>query len=358
MADNPASPVRLPRGLMILLGLAAATVVVFGMQRVGSLLGPIFLALVLVITADPLRTWLQRRGLPRWVAAVIVILAVYLVLVALVLALALSVGRLATLLPDYTSQMNELVRQASGWLAANGVGQEQIQSVVNALDVGRLVSVASGILSGAFNALSNFLLIAVLVLFMAVDASGFRDHLRAAGPQRPRIVIALQSFAAGTRRYLGVSALFGFIVALLDGVALWIMSVPGALVWAVLAFVTNFIPNVGFVLGVVPPAVIALLEGGPGLALAVIIVYSVINFVVQTVIQPRFVGDAVGLSATLTFLSLIFWAWLIGALGALLAVPLTLLVKAVLVDVDRRARWMEPLLSGRPPRNAKAEAAA
>ncbi|RZI84956.1 MAG: AI-2E family transporter, partial [Microbacterium sp.] len=150
------------------------------------------------------------------------------------------------------------------------------------------------------------------------------------------------------RQYMAVSAGFGFVVAVLDAGALMIMGVPGAFVWGVLSFVTNFIPNIGFVIGVVPPAVIALLEGGPGTMLAVIIVYTVINFVVQSVIQPRIIGDQVGLSATLTFLSLVFWAALIGPLGALLAVPLSLLLKALLVDSDPEARWVIPLISGKP----------
>ena len=126
---------------------------------------------------------------------------------------------------------------------------------------------------------------------------------------------------------MGVSACFGLIVAVIDGVVLYLMDVPGAFVWAVLAFVTNFIPNIGFVIGVIPPALIALLEDGPGLMLAVIVVYSVVNFVIQSIIQPRVVGDTVGLSPTLTFLSLVFWTWLIGPLGALLAVPLSLLTQ-------------------------------
>ena len=146
---------------------------------------------------------------------------------------------------------------------------------------------------------------------------------------------------------MGVSAIFGLIVAVIDGVALWVMGIPGAFVWAVLAFVTNFIPNIGFVIGVIPPAVIALLDGGVGEMVAVIVLYSVINFVIQSVIQPRVVGDAVGLSASLTFLSVVFWTWLVGPLGALLAVPLTLLLRALLLDADPRTRWALPLLSGK-----------
>jgi AI-2 transport protein TqsA len=98
----------------------------------------------------------------------------------------------------------------------------------------------------------------------------------------------------------------------------------------------------------VPPALLALLSGGPDLMVAVIVVYCLLNFVLQSLVQPRFIGDAVGLSVTVTFVSLAFWAWLLGPLGAILAIPLTLLVKALLVDIDPRARWADALLRSSP----------
>jgi predicted PurR-regulated permease PerM len=115
-----------------------------------------------------------------------------------------------------------------------------------------------------------------------------------------------------------------------------------------LAFVTNYIPNVGFIVGLVPPALLALLEGGPQLMIGVIAAYSVINFVIQSIIQPKFVADAVNLSLTLTFLSLVFWSFVVGPLGAVLAIPLTLLAKALLLDVDPSTRWISGLLVGGP----------
>ena len=121
----------------------------------------------------------------------------------------------------------------------------------------------------------------------------------------------------------------GLIVAVLDAALLWAMGVPGAFVWGVLAFVTNFIPNIGFVIGVIPPALLALLEGGWDQALLVVVVYSGINVVIQTFIQPHYVGATVGLSTEMTFLSLVVWTFLLGPLGALLAVPMTLLVRAL-----------------------------
>jgi AI-2 transport protein TqsA len=113
-----------------------------------------------------------------------------------------------------------------------------------------------------------------------------------------------------------------------------------------LAFITNYIPNVGFIIGVIPPALLALLEGGPKLMVTVIVAYSVINLIIQSVIQPKVMADAVSLSLTLTFLSLVFWSFVIGPIGAILAIPMTLLTKALLLDVDPNTRWMSSLLEG------------
>ena len=110
-------------------------------------------------------------------------------------------------------------------------------------------------------------------------------------------------------------------------------------------FITNYIPNIGFVLGLIPPALLALLQGGVRQAVLVIVAYSVINVMIQSLLQPKFVGDAVGLSVTLTFLSLVFWTFVIGPLGALLAVPLSLFAKALLVDADPDSRWLDQLIA-------------
>ena len=183
---------------------------------------------------------------------------------------------------------------------------------------------------------------------MAIDAAGFASRLSRVRRQRPEIIGALDTFVNGSRRYLAVATVFGLIVAAVDVAFLWLVGVPLAVLWGLLAFITNYIPNVGFVIGLIPPALLALLEGGPQLMIIVIVVYSVINFVIQSIIQPKFVSDAVNISLTVTFLSLVFWTFVIGPIGAILAVPLTLLVKSLLFDVDPSTRWMSSLLEGGP----------
>ena len=132
---------------------------------------------------------------------------------------------------------------------------------------------------------------------------------------------------------------------MLDVVALGILGVPLAITWGVLSFITNYIPNIGFFIGVIPPALLALVDSGPWTALWVVVAYTALNFVIQSLIQPKFTGDAVGLNTTTTFLSLLFWSTVVGGLGTILAVPLTLFVKALLIDSDPRSRWVGIFLS-------------
>ncbi len=340
-----------PRALAVLVGLASLTIALAGIRSAGGIIGPAFLALVLVITVYPLRVWLVKHKMPSWAASLVLLLSIYLILVLVTLALVISVGRLAVLVPEYNPQINGYVDDVTGWLQNRGVGADQVKAIRDAIDVGSLVGIATSLLSGILGVLSDLFFIATLLLFLAFDAGPTMKTIGALGDRKSDLVAALANFARGTRSYMAVSAGFGFIVAVIDAGALLIIGVPGAFVWGVLAFVTNFIPNVGFVIGVVPPALIALLDGGVGMMIVVVVVFTVINFVVQSVIQPRIVGDAVGLSATLTFLSLVFWGWAIGALGALLAVPLSLFLKSMLVEADPEARWTLPLISGKaaPP---------
>jgi AI-2 transport protein TqsA len=337
-----------PRTTTLLVGAAAIMIVVAGLRSAADIVGPLVLALALTIVFHPLREKLERR-LPGWAASVVLLICVYVLILGMTLALVVSVGRLGALVSTYGPEADDFVAQIGDRLEASGMGSEQVAAMADALDVGQLVDLTTSLLSSILSVLSDLFFLVTVLLFLAFDsahASRLADHARR---HRPHLVDALSSFARGTRTYLGVSAVFGLIVAVIDTILLWAMGIPGAFVWGVLAFVTNFIPNIGFVIGLVPPALIGLLEGGPALMLAVIVVYSVVNLVIQSVIQPRYVGNAVGLSTTLTFLSLVFWTWVLGPLGALLAVPMSLFFKAILVEADPGARWMEPLISGHPP---------
>jgi len=346
--DSAPASWALPRGVVVLLGTGAAVLTAAGLRGFSEIVGPVFLALVLTIAVSPLRRLLIRRGVPRWLAGLIALVVVISLLIGLAAALALAVAQLAHLLPEYQDKVTALVDDARGWLAERGIGEEQIQAAIQAFDLGKLLDLLQSWLSGLLGIFSDLAFIVVLLFFMGIDAARFTERLIEAARMRPGVAGALTDFARGTTRYLIVSPVFGLIVAIVDVGVLYLLDIPLPWLWGLLAFITNYIPNVGFVIGVIPPALLGLLDGGWETLLWVVIAYSIINFIIQSIIQPKVVGDAVGLTASLTFISLVFWAWILGPLGAVLAIPLSLLAKSLLLDADPSTRWMGGLISGAP----------
>jgi len=327
----------------MLLGAGAAVLVLGGIRVTAWLIAPAFLALVVVIALYPVQAWLRRHNWPAWLTTPALVLLVIGLVVSFLLVIVVSLARLAELLPQYADRADQLLASVAGSLSGFGVEPGQLQEAVSAVSPAQVVALIGAVLAGLSATLSSLVFLLCLMAFLSVDAGGIERRLAAVAADRPELESALRSFAHGTRSYLLVTTVFGLIVGVLDGAALAIIGVPLPVLWGLLSFITNFIPNVGFVIGVIPPALLALLTSGVPEMLLVIGVYCVLNFVIQSLIQPRFVGDSVGLAVTTTFVALVFWAWLLGPLGALLAIPLTLLIKALLVDVDPAARWATAL---------------
>jgi AI-2 transport protein TqsA len=348
-ASPPPPPAALPRGVILVLGSAGLFITFVGIRVAADIFGPVFLALMLAVAVSPAQAWLEHRGLPRWAATLVNLALLYAVLAGLAAILVVSVARLVTVLPQYTSEAQDLIDGLDQRLENLGVGSGEAQTISKHLDLGNVLDALGGVLGALAGVFSSLVFLLALLFFMGIDAGGYRQRIAAVSLVRPEVAGALSSFARGTRRYLVVSTIFGVIVGVIDTVALALIGIPLAVLWGLLSFITNYIPNVGFVIGLIPPALLGLLEGGVDTMLVVIALYSVINFVIQTIIQPKVVGDTVNLSVTTTFLALTIWAWVLGPLGALLAVPLTLLAKALLVDIDPATRWITALVDAHPP---------
>jgi len=327
---------------------AGLVIIGVGLRSTSSIVAPIFLVITLVITVAPLRGILVRHRWPSWLASVITLLSIYLLLIVILGSVVFAIYRLVDTLPQYANAFNQIFDSLLALSTRLGYGSGQIQNLANSFQLSSLAAPAQSLLSAISGGASLLLVIVTVVIFLAFDAASMGERLAVIRQTRPHIAEGLTNFAVRVRKYWIVTTIFGLIVAVLDVIGLLIIDVPLALTWGVLAFVTNYIPNIGFVIGVIPPALIALLDGGVASALAVIILFTVINIVVQTIIQPRFTGDAVGISGTVAFVSLIFWAYLLGALGALLAIPATLFLKSVLVDNSAPANWLNALISSSP----------
>ncbi|MGW0477619.1 AI-2E family transporter [Nonomuraea sp. NPDC003214] len=343
MNDQP-----VPRALIVLMGIAGAVIALFGIREVSSIAGPVILALVLVIAVSPLRGWLARHGAPVWIQVAVPFLILVLVLLSMAAVLTVSAVQLTTLISSYAGKFSELLGDAERFAASHGISDAQIDRAFDSFDPERLLGIAQSLLGGVIGVLSSLFLIVVLLLAMCLDAP-ITSRILAAGEGRRRgLVIALAGFTHKTRRYLIVSTVFGLLNAVLDVIALTLIGVPLPLLWGVLAMIGMYIPNIGFVLSLIPPALLALLHGGVKEMLLVVAAYGAINVVTQSFILPKFLGDAVGLSTTMTFLSLILWTFVLGPLGAILAIPLSLLVRALLIDSDPRAEWAGALISSKP----------
>jgi predicted PurR-regulated permease PerM len=341
--QEPSTPqqwlVPVPRAAVLLLGAAAAVVVAAACKAAAGIVAPVMLALVLSIAVLPLRRWADRSGWPSWAATLLMMAAAYFIVLVLLGGLVVSVVKLAATLPQYADRADELSADLQQSLTDLGLDADPLATAVGELDLAKVTDLLTDLLTGLLGVLGDMFFLVTLLFFLAIDASGVARRSAALGAWKPGLNDALVAYVHVMWRYLVVTAAFGAIVAVFDVAALWLLGVPLPLLWGFLSFVTNFVPNIGFVIGLIPPALLALLDQGWEQMLAVVAVYCVINMVIQTFIQPRVVGDAVGLGTTVTFLSLAVWTYLLGGLGALLAVPITLLVRAVLIDADPNARW-------------------
>ena len=254
----------LPRGVIVLLGTAGLIVTVAGIKSFAEIVAPVMLALMLTVAVHPLPDWLRRKGMPPMLALIVALVAVYAIVLALVGSLVISMSQLAELLPTYADEFDDLVANVKDVFEAGGVGPDQVGNMLPDVDSTKVFGVRRRPTQELSGDVANLVFIVTLLLFMAVDGMSYSPRLDVPRRSRADIASAVSSFATGTRRYLIVTTMFGLIVAVLDTAALWALGVPLPLLWGALSFITNYIPNIGFAPGLIPPALLALLEGGPG----------------------------------------------------------------------------------------------
>ncbi|MEV4900174.1 AI-2E family transporter [Citricoccus sp. NPDC055426] len=338
-----------PRFLVIVLSLAGLVIALQFVQGLQAIVGPVFLGLNLVLIAYPLQAWLIRQGVHRFLGATVTVAVVVVVILVFMALILWSASELVMALPQYGQQFNEIYNSMITWIGSFGVTPDMMLEQLSGLNMSTVVSTATGIVTALLSNVTAILgLLATVVMtvfFLAMDSVAVDRRMALLNTAKYELGTALTAFADGVRRYWVVTTIFGLIVAVLDVAALAIIGVPMIWVWGVLSFLTNYIPNVGFIIGMVPPALLGLVEGGWGAFFAVVAAYSVLNFVIQAVIQPKFTGESVGVIPTVSFLSLLFWAWILGPLGAILALPATLLLKAIMVDADPQSRWINSFIA-------------
>lgn len=345
-----------PRTLITLAIWVALFGLLVALHSAADFIGPLFAGLNLVIAAWPVRTALIRRGAPPVVGTLVLALVVMAVLLFALVALAMSVTALVQELPGYQTEFTTMYNQLIALAATFGITQDWILTQLQSISPASVAGIATSALSGLSGVLVMLGIVVIVVMMLLMDAGSFDDRMESLRRYQPPLAMGLSDFVGGVRRYWVVSSVFGLIVAAVDTALLLAVGVPLAFVWGLLSFLTNFIPNLGFFIGIVPPTLMALLAGGPTKAAIVIVGYTIINVSIQNFIQPKFNGDAVGVTALISFLSLLVWSAVLGPLGALLGLPATLLLKALLVDHDPGRRWFNALLASDPATSDPKEA--
>lgn len=297
-------------------------VVIAGVRLIAGLLNPVLLAGFLALLLQPLLNRMRRL---RGFAVALVVLVVVLGGLALVGFIGVSLRQLALELPQYEAQLRALLATVTGELAARGINAAAyVESALTGPAVAGTVLGISGTVASGFGSL-------VLTYFIFAFMLGGMWELERRASQEARdhspLAARFLAFSRTIRGYMAVRSLLGLAAALLNFLLLLMVGVDYAPLWAVLSFLLSFVPNIGFVLSMVPPMLLALLGKGWESALIVFIGYQVINTLLDNIIGPRFIGRQMKISALVSFLSVIFWAWVLGPIGAILSVPLTVLIQ-------------------------------
>ena len=264
-------------------------------------------------------------------------------LTAFAAVLIASLAQFSALLPQYAPQMEQLGASIASALESVGFGPEQTQEILNGFTPGSIIGFLGGLLGNIASLVGSLVIILTMLILMAAEGSRIPVILTHLNDHRPALVAALDGFGTGVRRYMVATTVLGLAQGVFNWLLLVILQVPGALLWGLLSFICSFIPNIGYFIAIIPPLFFGFLTGGWPTVLAIIVIYGGINAVIQSIIQPKYVGNAVSLSQTLTFASVLFWAVVLGPVGAILAVPLTLFVRAILLDSDPSIAWWRPM---------------
>ena len=321
-----------------LLAIACIVIIIAGMQAIAPVLNLFLVALLLAVSIMPLVAWQLNRGWPKTLALGLTILFVIVVGAFLTSILGLAINNMAEKAPFYKERITVIYQSGLNYIASKGINIEDIQSL-ELFSPDKLFSVGSTFIEGILSTFGNFFFVLLLMIFILIEFSQIQLKAAQKEYKEDSWQLRFSEIATDLKKYVSITALSGLMAAVTNTILLVILGVDFAIMWGFLSFLFSFIPNLGFILSVVPPALIALLEYGWPQCLIVVVGFIVINSIVDNILKPRFLGQEFNISILMVFVSLLFWAWVLGPIGAILGVPMTMAVKKIIVfmnkDIDR-----------------------
>jgi predicted PurR-regulated permease PerM len=326
----------------VVLILAAIVIVIAGVKSAASMLVPFLLAVFIAILATPLMRWLRRHKVPTLIALIIILLGFTVVGTLLATFIGKTLNAFYADVPIYEQKLQTLTSQLVTWLRGQGI--EVADNVLREyINPSVAMTMVASVFNGLGGVLANTFLILFAVIFILLEASSFPDKVRKAFGDHTQAFIHFQRFTDSVQRYLMIKTLMSLGTAAMVGIPLVIVGVDYAPLWALIAFLLNYIPNIGSIIAAVPAVLVALIQLGVGDALITAAIYVGANTFFGNVVEPRMMGRSLGLSTLVVFLSLVFWGWVLGPVGMLLSIPLTMVVKIAL-ETRASTRWIAVLL--------------
>ncbi len=327
----------------LILTLAALVIVIAGAKAAQALLVPFLLAFfIAIICAAPFH-WLQQRKVPALIALLLVIIVVMLGGLIVLTLIGTSVNDFTNDLPIYQEKLRAQTLSLFDWLEKMGVKLSK-EILLEHFNPAKIMQSAASMLATAGGVLTNSFLILLTVIFILFEAAGMPNKLRAALPDAESSLDSFEKFITGVRQYLAIKTLVSLGTGLVVTIGLLILGLDYAPLWGMIAFLLNYVPNIGSIIAAVPAILLALVQLSPIYSVLVATLYLLTNIIMGNAVEPRLMGQKLGLSALVIFISLVFWGWVLGPVGMLLSVPLTMVVKIAL-EVNESTRWMAILLS-------------
>jgi len=331
--------------LSFLIHFAAFVIVIAGIREASDIVLQILVSVFAAVAVAPPIFVLQRKGVPFVVALGLVMAAAVGIIVGLASLVGSAAADFRDQLPFYEERVRGVLPRIEELLAEYGFSGELglIDSLRNLIDPGQVMSLTAGLFAGFGGLLADGFLIFIMVIFLLLEAGAFPVKLQAAFGDRGRTLSQFGELASSVNRYLVIKTWLSLGTGLLAGLLCAVFGLDFAILWGVLAFLLNYVPNIGSILAAVPPALLAIVQLGPGTALFILIGYMLINNILGNVVEPRLMGQGLGLSTFAVVLSLIFWGWVLGPVGMLLSIPLTMSVK-IAMEASPSTRWIAVLL--------------
>lgn len=330
------------RGIHILVGAAAFVIIIAGINLAQSVVVLFLVAVFLALLGTPPVLWLKEKRMPSGFAVLIVMAVMIIILILIGAQIGSSFSSFSDELPSLQLRIREQVKELSVLLTSKGlvVKEKFFLEYVNPEAVMKLTA---GLLSGLSSILSDLVLILLTVTFVLLEVSSFPVKLRAILGDPKQAFPKCTKFVVDMKRYMVIKTLINLITGILIAIWMYILGVQFPILWGFLAFLLHYIPSIGSVIAAIPAALLALVQLGMGSALLVVAGNIFVGFIIGNVIEPRLMGRKLGLSTLVVFLSLIFWSSLLGMIGAILCIPLTMTLKFAFEN-NESTRWIAVLL--------------